>query len=101
VRNPEEPPDRKIYYKLVRIVDDDVLYEVTEFIELHLNEQVYIRRKKLYTTDGCSQIHLLVIFRGGSVLAMIDLGAIGNFISRQAALDFGIPTRRKKHPYQL
>jgi hypothetical protein len=32
---------------------------------------------------------------------MIDSGAIGNFISRQAALDFGIPTRRKKHPYQL
>jgi hypothetical protein len=32
---------------------------------------------------------------------MIDSGATGNFMSRQAALDLRIPVRKKDQPYQL
>jgi hypothetical protein len=88
-------------YKVI-VDSGEIIGTIKTAGEVTVSQGIYLREKKeLYTTIGNSQIRLPVGFQGGSAKAMIDSGATGNFISRQAALDLRIPIRKKDQPYQL
>lgn len=82
--------------------DGEVIGTVRTAGRVTVSQGAHLRtRKELCATSGNGQIHLTVQLKQGNLLAMIDSGATGNFMSRQAALRLGIPIQKKKHPYQL
>jgi hypothetical protein len=58
-------------------------------------------KKELCATEGRRQLFLVVRIHGRHIRSMIDCGATGNYMTKAVALENGIPTRRKQHPYQL
>jgi predicted aspartyl protease len=50
---------------------------------------------------GGMQLYVVAKIKGRHLRAMIDLGATGNFMTKQVADTQGLQTRLKPHPYPL
>jgi len=59
------------------------------------------KTRQLCSTEYATHVNIPVRVDGQRTMAMIDSGASGNFISEALVRSVGLPTRRKKLPYDL
>ena len=69
---------------------------------MELNIITPMKERHLCAVDYSTHIKVPVNINGTTkTIAMIDSGATGNFISERLVQSAGLPTKKKRYPYQL